>query len=63
MSALTQTQEVQQRLAEYLALPASYPLIVPVSDAARNTLNLQAAKARARRFDDAASVTGYGELS
>jgi hypothetical protein len=53
-------------LVDFLATPASHPrvMVEPWHDPiVQDRLNAQDAKARSRRFDDKAVITGYGEFA
>ena len=55
---------VRANLAEYLATPASFPIVVAKPDAQmQDRLDAADAKARGRRFDDVAKVSAFSELA
>jgi len=57
----TQTERVQEELREYLATPASFPLVVANRSEMANTLIRQAFKQKDRRFNPE-PITGFDNL-
>ena len=59
-----EVEKVRAAVADYLDTPDSFPLIVPEIDGRmQDRLDAQDAKARSRRFDDKAVITGFGEFA
>lgn len=60
----THIERVRAEVAECLAVPDSFPLLVAKPDARmQERLGLAAQKALSRRFDDKAPVSAFGELT
>ena len=60
---MTHLDQVREHLADYLATPASFPLVVPTSDTTQDFLNRRDAQHERRKFlSDPAPLTGWGDL-
>ena len=61
---MTHLDQVREHLADYLATPASFPLVVPTSDTTQDFLNRRDARHERRKFlQTPEPPTWFGELA